>query len=252
MRSLRVLAGGLVALAILGGASAAAAAKYVFDIQVTERFGPGPFTPFSFQQAWVFSPAPVTTGVIGDPPVFVQRSITPATATASLLTSAILAELTLEDDGLPANATGRTLNYVEGGTPFLTNGLVILGRQMLTEAPIGDGTFDVADYSMVLEASGDFPTVQPQRLDAGGFADLLDTLGTFRFFEGGSRSIFDPAGAGGQGSYQQQALYVVLGTATFNRAASVVPEPHVWGLMVLGLFGAGGLLRHRRLSWRSH
>lgn len=221
------------------GASAAAAAKFVFDIHVNEANGVSGFAPFSFQQTWAFEANPIT-GAIGSD--LIQRSTSPAVHTPSPLTASALGTLGLDDYGGPSIAFARTRTTFDSGVPTKTHGIATFFREINKEVDLGDGTSSVKFYSMSISDFGDLPGLATGPMNAAGLAHVLQALGPLRFFEGGDHSIVDHDTS----VYRQQVGFFYQGTATFNRAESVVPEPGAWALIVLGFGGVGAALRHRR------
>jgi hypothetical protein len=237
--------GVVFAVMALGAGAAQAAARFVFDIQVTQGYGmTGPFVPFSFQQVWTFTPEPVTTVVTGDPPGFTQRTMTDAAFTPSPLTAGVLATLGMVDDGSAAMAVGRNRTTLDGATPIVTNGSASFSRFMESNVDLGDGTTRSKFYSYSLSGFGELAAIQAGIMDAEGFAQLLEALGPLQFTEAGDHSIVDQATL----AYHQQATVTYNGTATFNRAESAIPEPQAWLLMLLGFGALGATVRARRLA----
>ena len=234
-----------------GMAAPAAAATYIFDVNVTSRSGgSGTFVPFTFQQSWSIA-VPAGTGTIattaggsGNFATVMQFGVISESAgvTASPMRDELLA---IAAPITTINSTvygSETFIRYAGPYPAYTDYNLSLGS--LGQYYLNAGANSVATkYQLSLDvqegAAQEAAFRSLTAFNEAGLAQLF-AAGPLTFTESGERLF------GSSLTLQARTMY--SGTATLRQFVadpSNVPEPATWTTMLVG-FGALGLSMRRR------
>lgn len=227
---------GVLAALMVSLAGPATAARYVFDVSVTDGSDLD-FAPFSFQQTWIlpaeFTVLPIVLNPGPNSSDYLQfqgaAQSTDSPMTASLLASAGLA------GGTPTSEFAFFHEVPQAGSGNSDAVFLYFRRGVEPAGPVG--TPNYRTEMGLFDGSLPWPVIAP--LTPTTFADYLEIAGPLSWVESSQWALSaDP-------DDPREARYL-LGTATFNRAASAIPEPETWALLIAGFAVVGLSLRRRR------
>lgn len=238
---MRMLLGVAMAMAVAVAVTPAAALELKFKVDVTSVDDGSDFTPFSFVETWTSNPTYTVTPLGGG--VVQQDLAGRATVDAPSAVTAAQGALAGLDTSGPAETDSR-MHFIAPNTFFFGLRHDLSSSELISEGE--KGTSDDVFLERFYARTVGLAIFGTETLTLG---DISDEAQVRAFLTGRSLSWGEFAAyrtVVGEGphydGFTESRRY--QGTATLL-SSGAVPEPGTWALMIMGVGGAGAMLRRR-------